>query len=75
MNVLRPGLRVVILPQLDKVSLWDFQQWLKLNEVKEKIPDPETAVARSHLLEDVPKRIYDLAQTELPRFLGGLQTQ
>jgi len=68
----RPGLRVVILPQLDKVSLWDFQQWLKLNEVKENIPDPETASARSHLLEDVPKRIYDLAQTELPRFLGGL---
>ena len=64
-----------MLPKLEKVPLWEFQQWLRLNEVKENIPDPETAVARSHLLEDVPKHILDLAQTDLPKFLGGLQAR
>jgi hypothetical protein len=67
-------LKIVMLG-LQKVTLWDFQQWLRLNEVKEKIPDAENAVAQSHLLGDVPKRIYDLSQTDLPRFLGGLQAQ
>ena len=36
------------------------------------IPDPENAVARSNELEDIPVRMYDLAENILPTFLGSL---
>lgn len=65
-------LGIAILPGLEKVNGWEFQQWLKLNEVKKCLPEPENAMAKSSQLEDTAFRMYDWAETHLPRFLGTL---
>jgi hypothetical protein len=65
-------LRIATLPGLEKVHRWEIQQWLKLNEVKECLPEPENAMAKSYQLEDTAFRMYDWAETYLPRFLGTL---
>lgn len=67
-----PNVEIASLPELQKVILWDFQQWLILPEVREALPSPERALVQSSQLPDIPKRIYDLANTDLPKFLGTL---
>jgi len=66
------NLEFVPLPELKKVRPWDMERWLTLPQVKEALPDPDRAFAQVARLPQVPQRIYDLANTYLPAFFGGL---
>jgi hypothetical protein len=63
----------VLLPQMTAVEHAEFKDWLRLDQVRPRIPGPENAIDKSNLLTSVfPSRMYQLAETHLPRFLQKL---
>jgi len=68
-----PGVGGVVLPAMTPVELNDFQNWLRLEQVRPRIPEPEKAIDKSNLIaEDFPSRMYHLAEKHLPRLLQQL---
>jgi hypothetical protein len=68
-----PELGGVVLPEMMPVSHNEFNDWLRLEEVRPRIPTPEHAIETSHQITGVfPSRMYNLAETHLPRFLAKL---
>lgn len=63
----------VVLPRMTAVEHAEFKDWLRLDQVRPRIPGPENAIDKSNQLVSVfPSRMYQLAETHLPRFLQKL---
>jgi hypothetical protein len=68
-----PELGGVVLPMMTLVEHNEFNDWLRLEEVRTRIPAPESAIDKSNQLFGVfPSRMYSLAEKHLPRFLENL---
>jgi hypothetical protein len=63
----------VYLPELSAVKHDEFKNWLRLEQVRPKMPAPEDAVDKSNQISSLfPARMLHLADKHLPRFLDQL---
>jgi len=68
-----PGVGGVVLPAMTPIELMDFQNWLRLEQVRPRIAEPEKAIDKSNqITQEFPSRMYHLAEKHLPRLLQQL---